>query len=189
MLIGAAAMLGCGGDGPYESPSAPTSLAAPRSGLSIRPSDYHDPAPMPDPAPIPDPAPAPVPDPVPAPVPDPAPVPVPDPAPVPSAVTISIIGSFGSGAFAPNPIQAVVGDMVVWTNADATRHTIVLDDGTPVGDIAPGQSTTPMAVTAVTTTYHCTIHPSMVGTISDPSVPEPAPPPPPVYEPPPYDPY
>ena len=92
----------------------------------------------------------------------------------------------------PNPVQAAIGDMVVWTNTDATRHVIVLDDGTPVGDIAPGQSTTPIALTTSTTAYHCTIHPSMVGTISDPSVAEPAPlptpaPPPPVYEPPPYD--
>ena len=100
------------------------------------------------------------------------------------------MGSVGSGAFAPNPVQATVGNTVVWTNTDVTRHSIVLDDGTPVGDIAPGQSTAPMALMTATTAYHCKIHPSMVGSISDPSVAAPPPVyvPPPPYDPPAYDP-
>jgi plastocyanin len=116
---------------------------------------------------------------------------MPDPAPAIPAVTISIVGSFGSGAFAPNPLPAVVGSMVVWTNTDFRQHNIVLDDGTPVGNLAPGQSTEPMALTTMTTGYHCVLHPSMVGTISDPSAPAPPPPvsEPPPYEPPPRDPY
>ena len=173
VLLGAAVMLGCGGNGPSLSPSSLTPFAGPGSARSTRPLDDEYPMPQPTPAPMPDPAPA----------------PVPDPAPPPGALTIRIIGSFGGGAFTPNPVQAAIGDRVVWTNADATRHSIVLDDGTPVGDIAPGQSTAPMALTTSMTTYHCTIHPSMIGTISDPSVATPVPPPPPVYEPPPYDPY
>ncbi|MBI2828991.1 MAG: hypothetical protein HYX77_06955 [Acidobacteria bacterium] len=132
---------------------------------------------------MPEPGPAPMPDP--GPTPDPEPAPAPAPAPVPSAVTISIVGSFGAGAFAPNPLQASVGDMIVWTNSDTTLHDVVLDDGTPIGNIAPGRSSVPMALTTATTTYHCTIHPSMVGSINAPSAPAP---PPPVYEPPPNEP-
>lgn len=165
-----AAMFGCSGDVPALSPSSLTPPAAPRATLSVRPSDYHE-----DPMPMPDPAPAPAPDPGPA------------PAPGPSALTISIVGSFGSAAFMPNPIQAVVGNTIVWTNNDATLHRIVLDDGTAVGNLAPGQSSTPIALTKASASYHCTIHPSMVGSFQDPSAPAPAPPP--VYEPPPDDGY
>lgn len=193
-LVCAAAMVGCAGDGPSLSPSSLTPLAGPGSSLSIRPSDYHDPAPepMPDPAPAPtpDPAPAPAPDPAPAPTPDPGPAPAPtDPAPVP--LSISIVASFGSGAFTPNPIQAAVGATIVWTNKDSTLHNIVLDEGTVVGDVAPGRSSAPMALTTATASYHCTIHPSMVGSINGALAPAPPPvdQPPPPYESDPYDPY
>ena len=115
---------------------------------------------------------------------------MPDPAPGPMTRMINIIGSFGSGAFDVNPIQATVGDLIVWMNADKTTHHIVFDDGTDVGNVAPGQATTPIAMTKAVVAYHCTIHPSMVGTIGgDMSAPPPAPPPydPPPYDPPPYD--
>jgi len=88
-----------------------------------------------------------------------------------------------------------MGDLIVWTNADTVLHRLVLDDGTPfgtpVGDVAPGASTPPIPLTAATATYHCTIHPSMVGSITDPTAPAPPPPaaPPPDYGPPPDDPY
>ena len=104
----------------------------------------------------------------------------------PIAQMISIVGSFGSSAFAPNPIQAVVGDVIVWLNGDTRVHHIVLDDGTDVGDVAPGESSAPMMLMNPTATYHCTIHPSMVGTIGgDMSAIPPTPP----YTPPPDDPY
>lgn len=100
------------------------------------------------------------------PPPDGAPAPG-DPAAQPSALTISIVGSFGTGAFSPNPIQAMAGDMIVWRNADRTLHHIVLDDGSDVGNVAPGASSEPMALkTGTVTTYHCTIHPSMFGSIN-----------------------
>jgi plastocyanin len=128
-----------------------------------------------------------MPDPAPTPGPDPVPDPTPAPAPVLTAVTISIVGSFGRSAFTPNPIQASVGDMIVWTNSDTTLHDIVLDGGTVIGNIAPGRSSVPMALATATATYHCRIHESMVGSINGAAAPEP---PPPVYEPPPYyDPY
>ena len=104
---------------------------------------------------------------------------MPNPPPGQMTRIINIIGSFGSGAFDVNPIQATVGDMIVWMNADKTTHHIVFDDGTDAGNIIPGQSSAPIAMTNAVVTYHCTIHPSMVGTIGgDIST---IPPPPPYY--------
>jgi plastocyanin len=112
-------------------------------------------------------------------------VPSPDPGPVPVALTITIVGSFGSNAFTPNPIQASVGDTIIWTNGDQTSHRIVLDDGAVIGDVAPGGSTMPMALMSATATYRCTIHPTMVGSINGEAAPEPptspSPPPPDDY--------
>lgn len=108
-----------------------------------------------------------------------------DEAPTPVTTTINIVGSTGTAAYNPNPIQAAIGDMIVWMNGDATVHHIVLDNGTDIGTIAPGQSTAPIAVsTGVAMGYHCTIHPSMVGSING-ELP-PAPPYYPPYEPEPY---
>jgi plastocyanin len=109
--------------------------------------------------------------------------PAPDPnAPTPMQVIISIVGSFGGNAFMPNPIQANVGDMLVWTNNDSRLHHIVLDDGSDLGDVAPGQSSAPMVLTTPSANFHCTIHPSMVGSINGNMTP-------PVYAPPPPDDY
>ena len=104
-------------------------------------------------------------DPSTTPPPTPEQPPPPEGAPVPVQLTISIVGTFGNLAFTPNPQQAAIGNMVVWANNDLVPHTIVLDDGTPVGTLAPGQSSTPFALIAETTGYHCTLHPSMVGQI------------------------
>jgi hypothetical protein len=86
------------------------------------------------------------------------------PAPAPP-LNVNIISSFATGAFVPNPIQAAPGDAIVWTNGDLIAHVIVLDDGTMVGNLAPGQASAPIPLTNTTIGYHCTIHPSMVGQI------------------------
>ena len=91
----------------------------------------------------------------------------PDSGQVPAPVTVNIIGSSGTGAFAPNPLRASIGNTIVWTNGDAVVHTIVLDNGTLVGTLAPGQSSAPVSLPSATATYRCTIHPSMTGQIVD----------------------
>lgn len=126
--------------------------------------------PMPDPyGPMPDPGYVPGPDQVP-----PGDVP-PGEVPVIVQLAINIVGTFGPAAYAPNPIQAAIGNTIVWTNNDLLIHDIILDDGTPVGNLQPGQSSAPIAVTATTAGYHCTIHPSMVGQVTI-ATPETAPP-------------
>ena len=120
---------------------------------------------------------------------DPPMPPPPDPpAPVPNTVTISVVATAGTQSFNPNPSTAAVGDMIVWANNDQLLHHIVFDDGTDVGDIAPGQSSVAVPLTTPTATYHCTLHPSMTGGINvtiapppDPYPPEPDPSYPPVY--------
>ena len=103
------------------------------------------------------------------------------PTPTPAQVLINIVAAFGTGAFTPNPTPANMGDQIVFTNTDVLVHHIVLDDGTDLGEVQPGQSTQPMALATPTATYHCTIHPTMVGSINgelppaEPYYPPPAP--------------
>jgi plastocyanin len=112
-------------------------------------------------------------DPVPAPTQVP---PATDPASVPLQLTVNITGTFGPAAFAPNPLQAVIGNTIVWVNGDVIAHHIVLDDGTPVGNLAPGQSSLPLLLNVAVAGYHCTFHPSMVGQVTTTMSPPGAPP-------------
>ena len=115
--------------------------------------------------------PPPPPDPAP-----PAPEPAPPPPPPPPPVTISIVGTAGTQSFNPNPSTAAVGDTIVWLNNDRLVHHIVLDDGTDVGELAPGDSSKAIPLATPTAGYHCTLHASMAGTINGqlaPPMPEP----------------
>ena len=102
--------------------------------------------------------------------------------PTPMQVLINIVGSFGSTAFTPNPTLANMGDQIVFTNTDLVPHHIVLDDGTDLGEVQPGQSSAPVSLMTPTATYHCTIHPTMVGSING-DLPPPPPPADPYYPP------
>jgi plastocyanin len=103
-----------------------------------------------------------------SPTPTPAPTPTPTPAPAPSgAVTINIIGERGSLSFSPNPATLPAGQMVVWHNIDSITHRVVLNNGSlDTGDLTAGASSQPMSVNTGGGPYHCSIHPSMVGTIN-----------------------
>ena len=95
--------------------------------------------------------------------------PSPEGMPAPVQLTIGIVGLFGPLSFVPNPLQAAVGNTIVWTNNDMFQHNIVLDDGTPIGNLAPGQSSGPISLTTETASFHCTLHPSMTGQITPPA--------------------
>jgi plastocyanin len=73
------------------------------------------------------------------------------------------------GGFEWGPVSAKVGDVITWTNADAAPHKVGLDDGscTMSSNIAGGGGKASL-VFSVPGTYpfHCTIHPSMKGTIT-----------------------
>jgi plastocyanin len=69
-------------------------------------------------------------------------------------------------SFAPNPLTVKVGDTVTIANDDATAHTTTDGGGAfDTGPIAPGTKKTITITKAGTYQYHCSIHPSMTGTI------------------------
>jgi plastocyanin len=69
-------------------------------------------------------------------------------------------------AYSPNPLTVSPGTQVSWVNNDGTTHTSVSDTGAwSSGNIAPGAVYTTTFNTAGTYTYHCSIHPNMIGTV------------------------
>ena len=118
--------------------------------------------PYPGPQPTPTPAPTPIPDP------SPAPTPAPTPTPGPSAVVIEIVAIDGNMSFAPDAAAVRVGQQVRWHNAHVVAHTATQDGGGfDTGLIPPGGTSAPITVTTVgTLSYHCEIHPSMVGALT-----------------------
>jgi plastocyanin len=72
-------------------------------------------------------------------------------------------------AFNPSSLTVKTGTVVTWVNNDGVTHTIVSDTGSPVpfssDSLSPGASYTVTFTQAGTYTYHCSIHPSMKGTI------------------------
>ncbi len=81
-------------------------------------------------------------------------------------VTITINGMLGSGSYSPNPATVKVGQKVSWKNADSIAHTAT-GTGFDTGAVNPGQTSAPIAFnTAGNVDYHCSFHPSMVGTLT-----------------------
>jgi plastocyanin len=90
-----------------------------------------------------------------------------NPAPPASASTINIVGERGAQSFSPNPASVRQGEQFVWRNTDSVVHHIVLNDGSlDSGDIAPGAFSAALRLMTNGANYHCTIHPTMVGSIN-----------------------
>ena len=85
-------------------------------------------------------------------------------------MTMTIVGTTGSAAFSPNPIQAASGASIVWKNNTNVPHHLVMDNGTVIGDVAGGASFTAQ-VSGSGGNFHCTTHPTMVGSINGASAP------------------
>jgi plastocyanin len=100
----------------------------------------------------------------------------PTPTPSSSPVIVNIVGSSGNKAFQPNPVQVNGGDNLAFRNADTATHHIVLDDGSAdLGMLSPGVTSAAIKASGPATNFHCTIHPSMVGSINGSAAPEPPP--------------
>lgn len=69
--------------------------------------------------------------------------------------------------FTPSQITVSKGATVTWTNNDTTSHTVVADlgNGPNSSPIAPGGKYSYTFDQAGSYQYHCSIHPSMRGTI------------------------
>ena len=84
-----------------------------------------------------------------------------------SASTITIMGERGAQSFSPNPASVSQGSQMAFRNTDSVVHHIVMNDGSlDAGDIAPGAFSPTLRLTTDGGNYHCTIHPTMVGSIN-----------------------
>jgi plastocyanin len=85
------------------------------------------------------------------------------PAAGPGAITIK------SFAFSPGEMTVKEGTTVTWTNLDGVGHTVVSDAGAPEaissGPISQGGSFSFTFTKPGTYPYHCSIHPSMTGSV------------------------
>ena len=80
----------------------------------------------------------------------------------PAANSVSIVNM----AFSPASLTATAGTTVTWTNNDGMTHTVTADDiSFDSGNILMGNKFSKIFSTAGTFAYHCTIHPTMKGTI------------------------
>ena len=69
--------------------------------------------------------------------------------------------------YSPDPLTVTVGTQVSFVNNDSTTHTSVGDAGQwNSGNITPGSFFTTTFNTAGTFTYHCSIHPNMIGKVT-----------------------
>lgn len=98
--------------------------------------------------------------------PAPAPVPPGSTGPAPAAGSAVMIKNF---AFSPAVLNVKAGTTVTWTNDDGAPHTIVSDAGSPASfsspNLAHGATFSFTFAQAGSYPYHCSIHPSMKGTV------------------------
>jgi plastocyanin len=83
-------------------------------------------------------------------------------------VTINIVGNLAAQSFNPNPTTMKVGQSVAWKNTDTIAHDATQDAAKfDTGTLNAGATSTAVTMsTAGTFTYHCSIHPGMIGTIT-----------------------
>jgi plastocyanin len=83
-------------------------------------------------------------------------------------MTIRIVGISGGMSFSPSSATVAVGQQVRWHNADSITHTASQDGGGfDTGAIPPGGTSGPITFSSAgAASYHCSIHPSMVGSLT-----------------------
>jgi len=71
-----------------------------------------------------------------------------------------------AAAFMPDALTVPAGTTVTWTNTHSVPHTSTSDaKGWDSGIVAPGQKYSVSLQTPGTFSYHCTVHPGMIGTV------------------------
>jgi len=96
-------------------------------------------------------------------------------SPAPSAATPQPAAPGGTTitiknfTFDPSTVTVKTGSAVTWVNGDSPPHTIASDSGLPAAFtsdmLSTGASYTFTFTRPGTYTYHCSIHPSMKGTV------------------------
>ena len=100
-----------------------------------------------------------------------APSPVPSSTPAPGGPSSSVAIPAGAAtltnrAYTPDELNVAVGTTVTWMNADSVSHTSTSDaTGWNSGIVAPGEQFSVAFPTAGSFSYHCAIHPGMIGTV------------------------
>jgi len=89
---------------------------------------------------------------------------------LPPSDVIIVVGAAtkGAAAYDPNPITVSLAThpKVIWANDDGLQHTVTADGGAfDSGNIGGGEAYSHTFSATGTFTYHCTIHPTMVGTL------------------------
>jgi plastocyanin len=68
--------------------------------------------------------------------------------------------------FSPADIKIAVGSTVTWTwDQNAAIHNVTFNDGSGSADLTAGATFKKAFPTAGTFSFHCTIHPSMTGSV------------------------
>ncbi len=85
-----------------------------------------------------------------------------------ATITITILGQNGNQSYSPNPATMTAGQTVAWKNNDVITHTATADSGAfDTGAIPPGGTSNPVTMSNTGSfSYHCTIHPTMTGTLN-----------------------
>jgi plastocyanin len=101
----------------------------------------------------------------------PSPSPTPSPTPTSSGPSSSVAISVGASslrntAYSPDELNVAAGTTVIWTNTDSVSHTSTSDaTGWDSGIVAPGGKFSVAFQTPGRFSYHCAIHPGMIGTV------------------------
>jgi plastocyanin len=84
-----------------------------------------------------------------------------------STGTTTVSATVANNAWS-QPVTAKVGDVITWSNDDSVPHKVALDDGScaMAANIAGGGSKSLTFSKAGTYPFHCSVHPSMKGTIT-----------------------
>jgi plastocyanin len=83
-----------------------------------------------------------------------------------SVAIVMNAATLGAKAFNPDTITVAIGTSLMWTNTDTISHTSTGDaGGWNSGVLVPGATFSVNFPTSGTYTYHCSIHPDMVGTV------------------------
>jgi len=79
-------------------------------------------------------------------------------------VLITIAGM----SFSPGTMAVKAGQTVAWKNNDGMAHTATQDQGVfDTGSIPPGGTSKPITISDTSKlTYHCSVHPGMVGALN-----------------------
>jgi plastocyanin len=83
-----------------------------------------------------------------------------------TAATAANAAAIKGFAFQPDVLKVEVGAKVTWTNDDTVAHTVTADTNSfASGNLQPGGSFSFTFTRPGTYAYHCSIHPSMHGSI------------------------